>query len=201
MDEREDAKQRDGDGEADEVVSGDQTEAADHSLTPGTLVDGARMYAAAADAVNDAYPNALHVLSHLLGMSIELALKAYLRHAGCTERELKKLGHDLPAIYNRAQEFGLDYTGSRTFVLFVLGWNYDERLFAYPREGVMTVIMPRRLREMAHELIEIAFRKIKGDALLDAMRAEPGLSIRSAYPEDVNASAWAVTTAPRPLMK
>lgn len=44
----------------------------------GTLIDGARMYAESADAVNDKYPNALHVLSHLLGMSTELALKAYL---------------------------------------------------------------------------------------------------------------------------
>ena len=52
----------------------------DEGLTAGTLIDGARMYAASADAVNDQYPNALHVLSHLLGMSIELALKAYLKH-------------------------------------------------------------------------------------------------------------------------
>jgi hypothetical protein len=154
------------------------------------------MYAAAADAVNDVYPNALHVLSHLLGMSIELALKAYMRHAGCTERELKKLGHDLAALYDRAQEFGLDYTGSRNFVLNVFGWNYDERLFAYPREGVMRIIMPWRLRQVAHELIEIAFRKIKGEALLDAMQAEPGLSVRSRYPEDLDASGWAST--PRP---
>jgi hypothetical protein len=56
----------------------------DEGLTAGTLIDGARMYAASADAVNDQYPNALHVLSHLLGMSIELALKAYLKHAGCS---------------------------------------------------------------------------------------------------------------------
>ena len=56
----------------------------DETLTAGTLIDGARMYAAAADAVNDRYPNALHVLSHLLGMSIELALKAYIRDAGCS---------------------------------------------------------------------------------------------------------------------
>lgn len=45
----------------------------DGGLTAGTLIDGARMYAASADAVNNTYPNALHVLSHLLGTSIELA--------------------------------------------------------------------------------------------------------------------------------
>lgn len=54
-------------------------------LTAGTLIDGARMYAAAADAVNERMPNALHVLSHLLCTSIELALKAHLRHKGYDE--------------------------------------------------------------------------------------------------------------------
>ncbi len=174
---------------------------ANGGLTAGTLLDGARMYAASADAVNDTYPNALHVLCHLLGTSIELALKAYLKHAGCTEAELKNAGHDLPALYCWAQEFGLDHTGSRDFVLNVLGPNYEERLFVYPREGVMNVIMPWRLRQMAHELIEIAFCKIKGRALLAAMRGEPGLSIRSRYPDDPDAldsSGWAgtPTTAP-----
>ena len=59
----------------------------------GTLIDGARMYSAAADAVNDKLPNALHVLSHLLGMSTELALKAYLKNNGFSTSELRKLGH------------------------------------------------------------------------------------------------------------
>lgn len=161
------------------------------SLTPGTLVDGARMYAAAADAVNGAYPNALHVLSHLLATSIELALKADLKHAGCTEAELKNVGHDLPALYYWAQEFGLAHTGSRDFVLNILGPNYEERLFVYPREGVMNIIMPWRLRQMAQELIEIAFSKVKSPALLDAMKGEPGLAIRSRYPDDLDSSAWA----------
>ena len=75
-------------------------------------------------------------------MSIELALKAYLRNGGCSPRELKRLGHDLGALYSRGQEVGLDYTGSHNFVLHVAGYNYRERLFAYPQEGVLTVIMP-----------------------------------------------------------
>jgi hypothetical protein len=92
------------------------------------------MYAASADAVNDQYPNALHVLSHLLGMSIELALKAYLKHAGCSADELKSAGHDLAALYYWAQEFGLEDTGSRDFVLNVLGASYQGRVFAYPQK-------------------------------------------------------------------
>lgn len=104
----------------------------DDSLTAGTLIDGARMYAAAADAVDEQYPNALHVLSHLLGMSIELALKAYLRNAGCSVQDLRRLSHDLGSLYGRAKECGLDHTGSRNFVLRVLGAGYRARVFAYP---------------------------------------------------------------------
>ena len=63
------------------------------------------------------------------------------------------------------------------------------------REELLSIIMPWRLRQMAHELIEVAFGKIKGEVALDAMQAEPGLSIRSRYPEDLDASGWAT---PRP---
>ena len=82
------------------------------AVTSGTLIDGARMYAAAADAVNERHPNALHVLSHLLGMAIELALKAFLMKAGQTERELRKIGHDLQALLAAANAHGLTSTGS-----------------------------------------------------------------------------------------
>jgi len=168
----------------------------DDSLTAGTLIDGARMYAAAADAVNDRLPNALHVLSHLLCTSIELALKAQLRHAGYDEGQLRKLGHDLRELFVHCSKLGLDYTGSRSFVLGVAGYNYRERLFVYPEPGVMNVILPRRLREMCHELICDIFPRIKGTEVFEALVNEPGLAIRSAYAEDLDASAWAQQTVP-----
>jgi len=96
----------------------------DESLSAGTLIDGARMYAAAADVVNQRLPNALHVLSHLLCTSIELALKAYLRHSGYAEKQLRSLGHDLRKLLQHASDIGLTYTGSRSFVLAVAGHNY-----------------------------------------------------------------------------
>lgn len=64
-------------------------------------------------------------------------------------------------------------------------------LFAYPREAMLVIIMPWRLGQMARELIKISFGKIKGSAVLEAMQNEPGLSIRSHYPEDLTPSAWA----------
>jgi len=158
----------------------------------GTLIDGARMYAASADATNDKYPNALHVLSHLLGMSVELSLKAYLVLNGVTEKELRKWGHDLGLLYEKAQEFGFLYTGSRNFRLRVLGANYQARIFAYPQEGNLNVINPRSLREITQEIILEAFSAIKGDEMQNKLADQPGLSVLSEYPESVNASAWAV---------
>jgi hypothetical protein len=73
------------------------------------------MYAAGADAVNDRYPNSMHVLSHLLGMSIELALKAFLLNGGRTEQELRKFGHDLRRLLEECESLGLTETGSRHF--------------------------------------------------------------------------------------
>jgi hypothetical protein len=161
------------------------------SLTPGTLIDGARMFAAAADAVNERHPNALHVLSHLLGMSIELALKAHLRLADLSVSELRKLGHDLGALLAAAEKAGLVSTGSRHFRINVLGANYDERLFAYPAEGVTTIILPARLREIAQGLIEEVFIAVHGKDRFAEMQHEPGLGIQSQYPDDLDASAWA----------
>jgi len=156
----------------------------------GTLIEGARMYAASADATNDKYPNALHVLSHLLGMSTELGLKAYLVLNGVTEKELRKLGHDLGSLYEKAQEFGFLHTGSRNFRLKVLGANYQARTFAYPQEGYLNVINPRSLREISQEIIIEAFSAIKGDEMLNKLADQPGLAVLSEYPESVNASAW-----------
>lgn len=166
-------------------------EQSDESLTPGTLIDGARMYAAAADAVNQRLPNSLHVLSHLLCTSIELTLKAFLRHSGYEEQQLRRLGHDLRDLFQHASDKGLYYTGSRSFVLAVAGQNYRERLFVYPESGTMNVIMPCRLRQMCHELISDVFTSIKGKETLEAMANEPGLCVQSIYPDDLNASAWA----------
>jgi hypothetical protein len=150
------------------------------------------MYAAAADAVNDRYPNSMHVLSHLLGMAIELSLKAFLMNGGRPERDLRKLGHDLRRLLKECESLGLKNTGSRHFRLSVLGANYEDRLFAYPEEAVLTVIIPRSLREIANELIKEVFISVKGEKVFTELRGQPGLCIQSLYPEDVNASAWAV---------
>jgi hypothetical protein len=174
---------------------GQQTARADPaSLTPGTLIDGARMYAASADSINRDYPNAVHVLSHVIGMSIELALKAFLSFHGKTEKELRGWGHNLEKLLAAAEICGLTATGSRHFRLAVLGANYQERIFAYPQAGVMNIILPWSLRQIADEIIQEVFIAVHGESTFAEHKDAPGLCIKSVYPEDVSAPDWANTT-------
>ncbi len=166
-------------------------DSANHPLTAETLLDGARMYAAAADAVNDRFPNAFHVLSHLLGMSIELALKAYLRQHGASESDLKRHGHDLKRLLDAAIAAGLNYSGSRNFVLTVTSEVYKHRVFAYPENGVVNAITPFRLRQMARELIEDAIVAIHGADELVRLRDAAGVVYASSFPEEIDPSRWA----------
>lgn len=127
-------------------------------------------------------------------MAIELALKAFLLNGGRTERELRRLGHDLSRMLEQAEALGLTGTGSRHFRVAVLGANYKDRLFAYPEEGNLAIILPGRLREIAHELICEVFVSVKGAELLTQLQGEPGLSIQSVYPDDSDPRAWAVSS-------
>jgi hypothetical protein len=150
------------------------------------------MYAAAADAVNAKFFHSVHVLSQLLGTSIELALKSYLRYHGSGIKELKAFGHNLGKLYSAAQEFGLKYTGSRSFRVRVLGANYADKIFTYPEQGSLVVIDPRLIREAANDIIREVFLTVNPRATPESFTHGTGLSISSYYPEDVNPSAWDV---------
>ena len=158
-------------------------------LTKYTIFDGAKMYAAAADAVNDKMPNSLHVLSYLLCTSIELALKSYLVYVGYSEKQLRKIGHDLSKLLKISVEEGFYYTGSRNFVLAVSGELYKQRIFAYPENANMNIILPFRLRQMVDELLNETFQIIFTEEERASLNKK-GLTIESTYPDDINASEW-----------
>ena len=164
------------------------------TLTADTLLDGARMYAAAADAVNNKLPNSFHVLSHLMATSIELALKAYLRKNGYSERQLKSLGHNLKVLLDKACTLGFEYTGSRNFVLYVSGYIYKQRLFVYPENCNLNTILPKRLRQMVDEIIREVFILLYGEEEYNNSSNKQGLFIDSSYPDDLDASNWSKTT-------
>ena len=78
-------------------------------LWPFTLLDGARSFAAVADAAvvrlgrpDAGGPHYLTIL-FLLSQAIENALKSYLLIRGVTEDELMKIGHDLPRVLARTR--------------------------------------------------------------------------------------------------
>ena len=100
-------------------------------------------------------------------------------------------GTDSQALLAAADAHGLTSTGSRHFRISVLGANYEDRLFAYPSEGFLNIILPSRLREIAHEVICEVFISVKGKDLFEQLQADPGLSIQSVYPDDLDAAAWA----------
>ena len=149
--------------------------------TPDNLLDGACMYAAAADAVNDRHPEAWFVVNQLLGMSIELALKAYLQRRGYDDRTLRKLGHNHKKLFDEAVEKGLRYTDSRNFRILMHGQHYKDRLFAYPTVGEFGTIMPWSVRELAHGILVEVFTDLRGQEALEASRNLPGLCIASTY--------------------
>jgi hypothetical protein len=176
---------------------GDLYLASEGALTPGTLIDGARMYATSADAVNARFPCCVFPISHLLCTSIELTLKAFLRRHGATEDRLMELGHDLSALLTEAIAAGLHDTGSRMFVLAVAGKNYAERLFVYPEQNPlgMQSIALYRLRAMCHELIVEVYAAINGADDAAKMKNEPGLCIQGTYPTDLPPMAASMWTA------
>jgi hypothetical protein len=95
-------------------------------------------------------------------------------------------------LLEECESLGLAKTGSRHFRLSVLGANYEDRLFGYPEKGVLNAITPGSLRQTANELIQEVFISVKGEKNFNELRGAPGLCVQSVYPEDLNASAWAV---------
>lgn len=76
---------------------------------------------------------------YLLGHSIELSLKAYLRQHGLTVHQLRKVGHDLGKCYRKAKELGLlsawQPTPEQEAELRVLNVLYEAKDLEYIRTG------------------------------------------------------------------
>lgn len=79
----------------------------------------------------------------LYGQSIELALKAFLVSRGATDRELRKLGHDLSATLRKAQRdaafAAVALTESDIGVIEWLSASYKAKDFSYLRPGYFSL--------------------------------------------------------------
>lgn len=102
--------------------------------------------------------------------SIELSLKAYLRHHGVTSRELrsKKFGHDIRACYRKAKELGLrDHFKMRAedmrAMLMLIDMNEDHALryirTGYRRFPSWAIVEPFAVRLHQAVAPHVGFRK------------------------------------------
>jgi len=142
----------------------------DPNLTPNRLLFGAIDFADLADVYATERPgfkgNAL-LLTFVLALALELALKAVLRKDGATELTLKnRVGHDVGAAYQAVMTAHspprLALNPSRARVLNLLRRYYTEKYLEYTPLGAYEVPKPYVLRGMVHEAIRFGLDHVLG---------------------------------------
>jgi hypothetical protein len=137
-----------------------------NDLWPFTLIEGARSFAAIADAgvvrLGRPDPGSPHypTILFLLSQAIETALKSILLMRGVTEAELMKIGHDLPRVL--AHTAGAGWPAPHPadhFLLTVIDGCYrHQKQLQYHRAREIKLPLLRPVRELAHEYIGPHYR-------------------------------------------
>ena len=159
-------------------------DAAGQTTPLGLLRYAIEYYAAAEatdDAIGDEHGHGVHapmVVNFLVGQSIELALKAYLLHAGASVEELKarKFGHDLTALFDEAltRGFGNEQkVGQRErAMLQLLNGPYKDRELQYFKAGTKEAFpVYGPLQEAAVVVLRVAIAQIPNAELLRSRKA------------------------------
>jgi HEPN domain-containing protein len=127
-------------------------------LADAWLIEQAWRFAAAADAYTTrghiADP---HTVSFLLGRALELALKAYLVRHHSTEKELRKLGHSLSGLLDRASTHGFGVSTGLTDIqvraIKLLSEDYADKYFEYPELRPYAGYSESIIRQATHEVL------------------------------------------------
>jgi hypothetical protein len=135
-----------------------------NDLWPFTLLEGAKSFLRIADhAVAQMAPIKLGSSDHLailfvLGQSLELSLKTFLRFRGKSEEELVKLDHELTAIFDAAvrEGFPAGHPCDRKLLNLLQLTYAGKRELQYQRAGATGVPFMRPVRELVAEYIVIA---------------------------------------------
>jgi len=132
------------------------------ALWPHTLFESARSSLAVADAavarmgaLDISGPHALTVL-FLLGQSIELSLKTFLRLRGYSEDQLKSraIGHGLNDALNHAVDEGFQQPHDADVQLLrLLDTTYATKKLQYQRASAVRLPLLRPTRELAQEYL------------------------------------------------
>lgn len=99
----------------------------------------------------DSLPGTAWPLTFLAGQIVESALKAYLAKHGLPEEDLKRLGHDLMALWARAVMLGLSvFGGHPVWFVRLSELHSDPHLIRYPMK-LNGLVLPQCV-EMARDL-------------------------------------------------
>jgi hypothetical protein len=147
-------------------------------LWPFTLIDGARSFAAIADAgvvrLGRPDPGGPHYLTilFLLSQAIESALKSNLLIRGVTEAELMKIGHDLPRVLAQTEAAGwpTQHPADHFLLKVIDGCYRHQKQLQYQRAREMKLPLLRPVRELAHEYIG-PHRRVSSPELVNASTA------------------------------
>lgn len=137
-----------------------------NDLWPFTLIDGARSFAAVADAgvvrLGRPDPGGPHYLTilFLLSQAIETALKSILLMRGVTETELMKIGHDLPRVLAHTEAAGwpAPHPADHFLLKVIDGCYRHQKQLQYHRARELKLPLLRPVRELAHKYIGPHFR-------------------------------------------
>jgi hypothetical protein len=146
----------------------------DSDLWPWTLLNSARSSLNVADSAMKELgtivadePQYLTIL-YLIGHSMELALKAFLRSRGYNETQLQKIKHNLPRALRAAVEFGFPKRAAEDErLLELLDSTYGAyRRLQYDRATAINVPLLRTVRELSHEIVVESFKALAGNPAL-----------------------------------
>ena len=137
-------------------------------------------FAAAADAYAKAdQGREWFVLYFLLAQSLELTLKAFIVNQGTTERQLRRIGHDLTGALERADLAIVPPLSAieRPSIDLPSRW-HSEQLTRYPLMQGYAIPRPRIVREMLAKVIESVYVAVWDRSTLERDRAsERGLGL------------------------
>ena len=95
----------------------------------------------------------------LVGQSVELALKAYLRETGVHPRAFRELGHNLEKCMREAESAGFSHRANKQH-LNLLASEYGVHRFRYIETGLVNLLSPEDLFLLNADILQGALQAI-----------------------------------------
>lgn len=122
-----------------------------------SFLDGAIRYVEAASVLCDA-GRSVEPIGLVASHGVELALKAYLLHCGATEKDLRRMRHDIAELWMQARTKGLSIDRGPPYWVRVLSFAHGQpyHLYRYPPERVASAIPEvRELKRALSEFLDV----------------------------------------------